>query len=85
MGEYNPESQNLSKKLTRTFSKQLIDSKGIIRMNTQSDGGDDDRLSTKSNHSNTSKSSIKKDLMLFCVGLVTGGTLFGLGSKILNK
>ena len=23
--------------------------------------------------------------MLFCVGLVTGGTLFGLGSKILNK
>lgn len=43
-------------------------------------------MSTKSNRSQKSNaSSIKKEIMLFCMGLVTGGTLIGMGKKILNK
>lgn len=43
-------------------------------------------MSTKSNHSQKSNtSSIKKDIMLFCMGLVTGGTLIGVGKKMFNK
>ncbi len=34
---------------------------------------------------NSSTSSLKKDIMLFCVGLVTGGTLIGMGSKMFKK
>lgn len=43
-------------------------------------------MSTRSNRSQKSNvSSIKKDIMLFCMELVTGGTLIGVGKKILNK
>jgi len=47
---------------------------------------EDDRISSKSNHSEKSnKSSIKKDIMLFCVGLVTGGTLLSVSKRFFNK
>lgn len=43
-------------------------------------------MSSKSNHSHKSNaSSLKKDIVLFCMGLVTGGTLIGVGKKIFNK
>ena len=57
-----------------------------MKFTEQSDIEDEeDKRSIKSNHSKTSTSSLKKDIMLFCFGLVTGGTLIKVSSKVFNK
>ena len=55
------------------FSKNSSKSNLTVK---DEDSDNDDKLSQ------SSKKSLRKDLMLFCVGLVTGGTLFGVGTKL---